>query len=107
PSAASSFGATAQSYVITNEIETTAYDLQWPGSATDPGNRQMVDDPSAPSLVTEGGFADGVGGSVGGIPTFTYNFPATYGTLANGTVARNQISPTQEQDTREIFSFIS
>jgi len=102
-----SFTAAAQSYVISNEIETTAYDLQWPGSAIDPGNRKMVNDPSVPDLVIEDGFGDGVGGAVGDIPTFTYNFPATYGTLANGTVARNQITPVQEQDTREIFTLLA
>ena len=105
-----SFTSAAQSYVISNQIETTAYDLQWPGSATDPGNRQMFNDPATEAsseLLTEGGFGNGVGGSVGDIPTFTYNFPTTYGTLANGSVARNQITPAQEQDTREIFSLLS
>jgi len=105
-----SFTSAAQSYVISNEIETTAYDLQWPGSAIDPGNRKMVDDPStlaSSQLVLEGGFGNGVGGSVGDIPTYTYNFPVTYGTLANGAVARNQITPTQEQDTREVFTLLS
>ncbi len=99
-----SFSAAAQGYVISNEIETTAYDLQWPGGASDPGNRKMVDDPG---VVIEGGFMDGVGGSTTSIPTYSYNFPAVYGNDVNGNPDHNQITPQQEQDTREIFELLS
>src|SRR5271157_798939 len=98
------FNTAAQSYVISNQIETTAYDLQWPGGASDPGNRKMVDDPG---VVIEGGFMNGVGGSFASIPTYTYNFPTTYGNDVHGNLDKNQITPQQEQDTREIFQLIS
>ncbi|MGO9111611.1 MAG: IPT/TIG domain-containing protein, partial [Thermoguttaceae bacterium] len=105
-----SFSTAAQSYVISNEIETTAYDLQLPGGASDPGNRKMVDEPEVDGVggvLIEGGFWNGVGGSFESIPTITYNFPAIYGNDAQGNPDHNQITPQQELDTEEIFQLFS
>ena len=39
PVPSSEFGSGPQSVVISDQIEATSYDLQWPGRPTDPGNR--------------------------------------------------------------------
>ena len=93
------------SYVISNEIETTAYDMQWPNGTSGTGNNLITaNDPVASS---QGLYMNGVGGSVANIPTYIYNFPQVYGIDAQGNPDYNQITPQQEQDARDIFQLYS
>ena len=105
PVPSSEFGSGPQSVVISDQIETTSYDLQWPGGPTDPGNRILPDEPD---VYVEGHFMGATSeGYYTGIPTYTYYFPITYGTDINGNPVRNNITPAQEQRTREIFQLFS
>ena len=98
------FGSGPQSVAISNQIEATSYDLQWPGGPTDPGDRNL---PAEPDVAIEAHFMGASGESTLGIPTYTYYFPVTYGVDANGNPVRNLITPAQEQRTREIFELYS
>ena len=45
PLPSSELGSGPQSLVISNQIEATSYDLQWPGGPTDPGDRNLPNQP--------------------------------------------------------------
>ncbi len=75
----------------------------YPGSDADPGSR--------PPTTSAGGLEDPVNGNTtntqslaGVIPVFDYNFQSNYGTL-NGSPAFNVITPTEEQQVEQVFSY--
>ncbi|TXH02050.1 MAG: hypothetical protein E6R05_04745, partial [Candidatus Moraniibacteriota bacterium] len=82
---------------ITSAIQnTSAYVLDFPGSNTDPGNRQI----RLQSHVVSG--AD----SVDGITTYLYNFQPVLGRV-DGTLMVNAITEQQKTRSREVLSMLS
>ncbi len=108
---APTFTTASQSYVISNQIETTAYDLQWPGGASDAGNRKMINDYPTDKLLIEGGFMNGVGGSAKTFPpipttspTFTVLTPKATPTTTRSLPSRSRIRAKSSNCSRPIWA---
>jgi hypothetical protein len=87
--------------VISAAIEPQQFDLPFPGSITEPSQREL-----RPELGHA--FAEGVETDLlDGITTAFYNFQDEYGFDPLGTVLRNAITETQKERAREIFSLWS
>jgi len=88
--------------------------LLFPGGDSAPGTQNIADPTSISGLaawITSQGIQnhliDGRYTSPGGVTTIPYNFQDIYGSDVNGNLLHNQISTTQEQDVRDIFSLFS
>jgi GEVED domain/Dockerin type I domain/Bacterial pre-peptidase C-terminal domain len=86
----------SQSVVIDSAINnTTPFNIDFPGAADDPGNRQI----RLQSLLRL------AGDTVNGTSVIFYNFQGQLGTSAfNSTVQLNAITEVQKQRVREVFS---
>ncbi len=81
--------------VIHSAIEAQPYQLELPGSNTEPGHRQVSTE------IDKHVIADA--DSLDGISTFSYNFKSAYGRDAAGNLLSNSITERQKQRVREIF----
>ena len=98
--------STAQSWVLSGQIGAIPYDLEWPGGQDTPGERSLPTGATDVAGENHTPLDSGDTGPTGLIPTYYYNFQSDYGTI-NGTAQLNQITATEEQRVREIYSLYS
>ena len=88
----------SQSLVVSSTIDPQPFALDFPGDEAEPGHRDLR--PELQRHFLQGFTAD----NLDGITTAFYNFEEEIGFDPQGNIIRNQITETQKQRAREIFS---
>ncbi|MFH1920060.1 MAG: S8 family serine peptidase, partial [Planctomycetota bacterium] len=92
-------GPSAQSLIISEQINALSYGLEWPGAIDEPGHRNL---PNHDAILVEDHPTPA--DSNGDIPVYGYYFPHEYGTHPiSGATLTSQITDPQRQRAREIF----